>query len=104
MQNLPKGAETVYKNVHLSLTDPSPKEDSLWENVATEGRSEGLGHREQERGTLPQRLLGRCKQKFESICSNLSKSILAMIFYGEVAVRNLTLLCVILDGALETFP
>lgn len=104
MQDLPKGAESVYTNVHLSLTDPWPKEDSLWENAATEGRSKGLGHRGQEQGTLPQRLLGRCKQKLESICSNLSKSILAMILYGEMAVRNLTLLCVILDGALETFP
>lgn len=71
----------------------------MWENT---------GHKEQEKGTLPQRFLGRDrlrgKQKFQSISSNLSKSIWVIILYGEMVVRNLTLLCVILDRGLETFP
>lgn len=99
MWNLPKGAETVCTSLNLSLTNPWPNEDLMWENT---------GHKEQEKGTLPQRFLGRDrlrgKQKFQSISSNLSKSIWVIILYGEMVVRNLTLLCVILDRGLETFP
>lgn len=99
MQSLPKGAESVCTSLRLSPANARPKKDSMWGNI---------GHREQEQRTMPQRLLGRDrlrrKQKFESICSNLSKSSWVIVFYGEMVVRNLTLLCVIIDRALETFP